>query len=212
MPRNVIMIESTTPDFPVALRPGALVTSCPRIWAIGNLDLLKTRLLGFLCSTKCPGNIIVQTYDLARGLRGAGVPVIGGFHSPMEKECLDLLLRGQQPVVICPARSIERMRLPTAWRTPLDEGRLLVCSPFATHHRRPTTDIAEQRNRLVVALADAVVIAHASPSSKIARLSAEMVTSGKRVYTLDLSENAYLIQHGVMGYAVPNLVDRLVSR
>jgi predicted Rossmann fold nucleotide-binding protein DprA/Smf involved in DNA uptake len=185
MPRNVIMIESTNPDFPVALRHGALVTSCPRIWAIGNLDILKTRLLGFLCSTKCPGNVIVHTYDLARALRHSGVPVIGGFQSPMEKECLDLLLRGQQPIVICPARSIEQMRLPTAWRTPLDEGRLLVCSPFATHHRRPTTDIAEQRNCLVAALADAVVIAHASPGSKIARLSAEMVASGKWVYTLD---------------------------
>jgi len=210
MPHNVTMIESTNPDFPVALRNEALVTSCPRIWAIGNLDILKTRLLGFLCSTKFPGNVIVHTYDLARGLRHSGVPVISGFQSPMEKECLDLLLRGQQPVVICPARSIEQMRLPGNWRTPLDEDRLLVCSPFATHHRRPTTDIAEERNRLVAAQADAVVIAYASPGSKIARLSAEMVASGKRVYTLNLPENGELIQHGVKGYAVPDLVDCLV--
>lgn len=205
MPRNVTILESTNPDFPVALRNGALVTSCPRIWAIGDLNILKTRLLGFFCSSKCPGNVIVQTYDLARGLRDAGVPVISGFQSPMEKECLDLLLRGQQPIVICPARSIEQMRLPTAWRTPLDAGRLLVCSPFATHHRRPTTDIAKQRNRLVAALADVVVIAHASPGSKIERLSAKMVASGKRLYTLDLPENTRLIQHGVIGRAVPNL-------
>jgi len=104
------------------------------------------------------------------------------------------------------------MRFPTAWRTPLVEGRLLVCSQFAAHHRRPITDIAEQRNRLVATLADTVVIAHASPGSKIARLYAEMVASGKRVYTLDLPENAHLIQHGVKGYALPNLVDCLVSR
>ena len=31
-----------------------------------------------------------------------GVPMIGGFHTPMEQECLEVLLRGQQPVVICP--------------------------------------------------------------------------------------------------------------
>jgi hypothetical protein len=54
-------------------------------------------------------------------LRGAGIPIIGGFHSPMEKECLDLLLRGQQPIVICPARSIQGMRIcgfpqPGDWR------------------------------------------------------------------------------------------------
>ena len=65
-------------------------------------------LLGFFCATRCPGNVILRTYDLALPLREAGVPVIGGFHTPMEKECLEVLLRGQQPVVICPARSIEQ--------------------------------------------------------------------------------------------------------
>ena len=210
MTTDVTIIASTSPDFPSTLRSSLLTHLYPQLWAIGNLDILKARLLGFFCSSKCPGNVIVQTYDLARTLRGAGVPVIGGFHSPMEKECLDLLLRGQQPVVICPARGIEHMRIPGNWRIPLDAGRLLVCSPFATHHRRPTTDIAEQRNRLVAALADAVVVAYASPGSKIARLSAEMVASGKRVYTLNLRENSNLVQHGVKGYAVPDLVDCLV--
>jgi predicted Rossmann fold nucleotide-binding protein DprA/Smf involved in DNA uptake len=212
MSHNVTIIESTNPDFPAALRHGALVTSCPRIWAIGNLDILKARLLGFFCSTKFPGNVIVQTYDLARALRHSSVPVIGGFQSPMEKECLDLLLRGQQPVVICPARSIEQLRLPTAWRTPLDEGRLLVFSPFTPPYRRPTAGLAEQRNCLVAALSDAILIAHASPGSKIEWLYAEIVASGKRVYTLDLPENVRLMQQGVKGYAVPNLVDCILGQ
>jgi hypothetical protein len=128
-----------------------------------------------------------------------------------DKECLELLLRGTAPVVICPARSIERMRLPAAWRTPLDEERLLVCSPFTAPYRRPTASLAEQRNRLVAALADAVVIAHASSGSKSAWLSAEMVASGKRVYTLDLPENGELMEHGVKGHTVPALVRCLVG-
>jgi len=212
MPHNVTMIESTNPDFPVALRNGALVTSCPRIWAIGNLDILKTPLLGFFCSTKCPGNVIVHTYDLARVLRDAGVPVIGGFQSPMERECLDLLLRGRQSVVICPARGIEHMRIPEGWRTPLAGDRLLVLSLFAAHHRRQTAGLAEQRNCLVAALSDAVLIAHASPGSKIEWLYPEIVASGKRVYTLDLPENAHLMQQGVKGYAVPNLIGCLLGQ
>jgi predicted Rossmann fold nucleotide-binding protein DprA/Smf involved in DNA uptake len=212
MPRNVTILESTNPDFPVALRNGALVTSCPRIWAIGNLNILKTRLLGFFCSTKCPGNVIVHTYDLVRALRDAGVPVISGFHAPMERECLDLLLRGRQPAVICPARSIERMRFPAAWHTPLDEGRLLVFSPIAAPSRRSTAALAEQRNRFVAALADAIVIAHASPGSKIEWLYPKIVASGKRVYTLDLPENTRLMQQGVKGYVVPNLIDCLLGQ
>jgi hypothetical protein len=63
---------------------------------------------------------------------------------------------------------------------------------------------------LVVASADVIVIAHASPGSKTDRLYAAMMTSGKRVYTLDLPENASLMQRGVKGYAVPDLLDCLL--
>jgi hypothetical protein len=75
--------------------------------------------------------LILDTYDLASALRDAGIPVIGGFHSPMERECLDLLLRGKQPVVVCPARSIHRMRISKLWKAPLDDGRRLIPSPFS---------------------------------------------------------------------------------
>ncbi len=82
----------------------------PRIWSIGSLDILGRQMLGLFCSVKCPGDLILRTYDLARALRDAGVPVISGFHSRIEEDCLDLLLRGNQPVVICPARGIQNMR------------------------------------------------------------------------------------------------------
>ena len=61
-------------------------------------------------------------------------------------------------------------------------------------------------------LANTVVIAHASRGSKIDRLSAEIVASGKQVYTLDLPENASLMQHGGTGYAVADLVDCLLGQ
>ena len=169
-------------------------------------------LVAFFCSTRCPGSVIVHIYDLARALRNSGISVISGFHAPMERECLDLLLRGTQPVVICPARNIEQMRLPTAWRTPIAEGHLLILSPFSVSHRRPTADLAEQRNLFVSALAGAVVIAHANPGSKIDQLRAGMVASGKQVYTIDLPENAGLMNQGVTGYAVPDLVDCLLGQ
>ena len=212
MPHHVTTIEPMSPDFPTALLDGALVASSHCIWAIGNLDILKTRLVGLFCSTKCPGSVIIHIYDLARTLRDAGISVISGFHAPMERECLDLLLRGTQPVVICPARNIERMRLPTAWRISIAEGHLLILSPFGVPHRRPTADLAEQRNLFVSALANTVVIAHANPGSKIDRLHAGMVASGKRVYTIDLPENAGLMNQGITGYAVPDLVDCILGQ
>src|SRR5919109_5384961 len=129
MSPTLTMLAPTSPHFPPALQSGTLLAPCPQIWALGNLDILTRPLLGFFCATRCPGNVILRTYDLALALREAGVPIIGGFHSPMEQECLDILLRGQQPIVICPARSIVRLRLPRAWRRPLAESRLLILSP-----------------------------------------------------------------------------------
>jgi predicted Rossmann fold nucleotide-binding protein DprA/Smf involved in DNA uptake len=206
MSPNVTVIEPTNPAFPPALQNGALMAPPSRLWAIGNLRILETRLLGFFCSTRCPGTVILRTYDLALALREAGVPIIGGFHSPMEQECLNILLRGRQPVVICPARSIARLRLPTAWRRPLVESRLLILSPFEAKHRRPTTDLAEQRNRLVATLAAASFVAYAAPGSRTERLCTDLMAQGKRVYTLALPENAYVVQGGAVGHTVHDLV------
>jgi len=89
----------------------------------GDHAALRGRKLALFSSVKCPGDIILKTFDLAQHLRDQGVTVIGGFHSPMEQECLRILLRGKQPVVWCPARSIERMVI---WHglSRFDAGRL----------------------------------------------------------------------------------------
>ena len=115
----------------------------PKFKSIGNSRLLEEPLTALFCSARCPGDLILKTYDLARSMRDAGVAVIGGFQTPMEKECLRLLLRGSQPVVICPARGIENMRIPRDWQLALEEERLLVLSPFPKHQWRPTAKAAE---------------------------------------------------------------------
>jgi predicted Rossmann fold nucleotide-binding protein DprA/Smf involved in DNA uptake len=179
------------------------------ISGFGNLDILHNKALGFFCSVKCPGNLILQTYDLARALRDAHITVIGGFHSPMEKECLNLLLRGQQPVIICPARSIKGMRLPSEWQLPLSHGRLLLLSPFDDKQRRTTSDLAEKRNEFVAAIADVLFIAHAAPSSKTERFCREVLTWGKPLFTLDSEQNVNLISLGARP-VIPNKAPHLM--
>ncbi len=83
----ISVVDSTQADFPASFRTRDKAALFPRIWAIGNLAILEKRSLGFFCSTHCPGEVILRTYDVARALRDAGVTVISGFHSPMEKEC-----------------------------------------------------------------------------------------------------------------------------
>ena len=104
--------------------------------ARGNAQILDLELTALFCSAHCPGDLILKTCDPAQVMRDAGTPVIGGFQTPMNEECLRLLLRGIQPVILCPARSIENMRIPAHWRPALEEERLLALSPFPTHQRR----------------------------------------------------------------------------
>ena len=155
------------------------------------------RWLGLAVSVRCPGDAILATYDLAVRLREWGVGTIAGFHSPMEAEALRLLLRGRQPVVLCPARCLERMRMRPEWRAPLAEGRLLLLSPFAASVRRATEESASFRNRLVAALADALLVVHAQRGGKTEALAREALAWGKSVYTLDLPANAHLLAAGI---------------
>lgn len=180
-----------------------LGSSAPEtVAALGNLDLLNEQMLALFCSVKCPGKLILETYDLAQRLRHAGVTVISGFHSPMERECLVQLLRGTQPVVICPARSLKGMRIAAEHREPLETGRLLILSPFIEKERRTTVDMAVYRNRFVAALAERVFVAYAEPGGKTEAFCREVIGWGKPLYTLAGEANANLFALGARPISV----------
>ncbi len=180
----------------------------------GDVRLLEQPLTALLCSNRCPGDIILKIYDLARAMRDDATATIGGFQTPMEKECLRLLLRGKQAVVVCPARGIERMRIPRDWRTAIDENRLLVLSPFPSAIRRPTIKMAYRRNDLVAALANRVFVTHAARGGKTEALACRLAASGKPLLTLDSPANANLVGLGaevVEVPAPPSLTERLAD-
>jgi len=156
--------------YPARLRERLGEHAPKTLTALGDPASLFQPKTALFCSVRCPGDAILGAYDTARRLRDEGVTVISGFHSPVEKECLRILLRGKQPIVICLARSMEKIRLPSAWRVALEAGRLLILSPLETRPRRPTVESARQRNELVAALADEILIIHATPGGEIHRL------------------------------------------
>lgn len=203
-----ITLRPGHPAYPVEqLKTAGLDKSL--VAARGDVDLLERRqFVALFCSVRCPGDLILKTYDLARALRDAGVPVIGGFHSPMEKECLRLLLRGQQPLVVCPARGIETMRIPAVWRPALAEGRLLLLSPFNSSQRRPTAELAAFRNDFVAALAHRVFIAYAAPGGKTEAFARKVLDWGKPLLTLASGRNANLVALGARA-VTPKDVPRL---
>lgn len=144
---------------------------CPaRLHTLGDASLLAAPLTALFCSARCPGEAILRAYDQAARWRDTGRAVIGGFHSPMEHECLRLLLRGPQPVVVGLARGLPA-RLPPEFRPALASGRLLLLTSAPVAERRATRTSAARRNLLVAALATEVWFAHIAPGGQMERLA-----------------------------------------
>ena len=150
----------------------------------GSISILGESKSGFFCSSQCPGPIVLKTFDVITQMRDAGKILIGGFHSVMEWECLGILLRGRQPVIWVPARSIVGMRLKSELVPAFEAGRLLVLSPFQTNQKRVTAALADERNRFVAALADRAFIPHAAPGSKTLDLAQELAAMAKPILTI----------------------------
>jgi predicted Rossmann fold nucleotide-binding protein DprA/Smf involved in DNA uptake len=178
------------------LAPLARHVSVSRLTALGNLNILQNDTLALFCSARCPGSLILKFYDALRALRDERQTIISGFHSPLEREGLLTLMQGQGGIVICPARSINTMRVPVAWQQALSDGRLLVLSPFAAHEERITARLATRRNEFVAAIADRVLIVYAEPSGRIAKLARTILERGTRLLTLPAPENKHLLDAG----------------
>ena len=124
----------------------------------------------------------MAAYDFCQHLRAAPVSVISGFHGPMESECLRLLLRSKNRHIMVLARG-PLTRLPSAWKQPVEQGRLVIEAPFPATVSRPSRATCEARNRIVADQADTILIVHCEPGSMMQTLGQEWLESGKRVVT-----------------------------
>jgi predicted Rossmann fold nucleotide-binding protein DprA/Smf involved in DNA uptake len=172
----------------------------------GDRRVLRKVRLGLVCSIRCPGSVIIQTFDAIRDLRNAGVIVAGGFHSPMECECLHFLLRGTQRVVLCPAVGIGSFALGPEEQRSVDEGRLAVLSIFDEEATKATPELALRRNEVVAALVDVLFVPHAVAGGKAEAVARRSLARGQVVLTLDDEENRGLIALGATPVGVRELL------
>ena len=178
-------IRQESPVYPQALLAGLGSDAPAELWAAGPLQPLDQPKIGFFCSSQCPGSIVLKTFDAITKMRDEGQILTGGFHSVMEWECLGILLRGRQPVIWVPARSIVGMHLKPELVPAFDTGRLLILSPFPPKDKRITATLAEARNRFVGALADRVFVPHAAPNSRTLAMCDQLKSSGKQIVNAD---------------------------
>jgi predicted Rossmann fold nucleotide-binding protein DprA/Smf involved in DNA uptake len=199
---DIKRIHRTDPEYPPSLERYLGEDAPEAATTIGTLDILKQHKLAIFCSTTCPAEIVAQTLAVTHKLVDAGVTVIGGFHSPIERQCLGILLRGGQPVIVSPARSLDKLRIRSEYKEALKNGRLLFVSFFRRDRHRSDVDMAFKRNRYVAALADNILLLHAPASSKTETLCRELISWRKPVYTIDNEANRNLVTLGARTIAV----------
>lgn len=188
--------------YPPALRERRGKSAPEKLYIIGDATPFKQSVVAFVCSVKCPGSVVIHTFDAIRELRDAGVVVVGGFHSPMEQECLEFLLRGKQPVIMSPAKGLSRPRLSPTQRVAIDEKRLSLVSIFPETFTRTTKTQSQSRNDFIVALANSVLIPHASPGGNAELIARQAINRGQSLFTIKDPENDALIQLGAHPYNI----------
>ena len=136
---------------------------------LGNEQLLKLQKTAFLCSRSITASAVLKCYDWAIAQREAGNCVISGFHSQLEKDVLHYLLKGKQPIIIALARGLKKKIEPELIK-PLEQGRILIISPFDKTVKRASEQTAAICNKMMIELADNIDIGYASKEGKLEKL------------------------------------------
>ena len=136
---------------------------------LGNKEILNDHKVAFFCSRKCPSHLILKSYDWAIEQRDKGVCIISGFHSKIEKDVLDFLLKGSQPIIMVLARNMKK-RFPVEQRKAIKENRMLVISPFDYKVTRNSKESCYKRNEVILELANEIVVAFTTKNGKLEKL------------------------------------------
>ncbi len=149
--------------------------------SLGNRELLKLHKTAFLCSREIPASIVIKCYEWAIQQREQGNCIISGFHSQIEQDVFYYLLAGKQPIIMVLARGMKQKIAPEL-KPALEQGRLLIISPFDLSVRYVSSETAEKRNRFMIELADDIMIGFASKGGMLEKLMSEI--TGKKYHRI----------------------------
>ncbi|MCR4573087.1 MAG: hypothetical protein K5787_04905, partial [Lentisphaeria bacterium] len=107
--------------------------------------------------------------------------VVSGFQSPLEKDVLKFLLRGNAPIILVLARKLWEA-VPDELHDAMDANRLLIVSPVSCV--RASIASAAIRNRWILANSSSLVIGSLDPNGQLAKLISTFPT--EQIIRLDI--------------------------
>lgn len=135
--------------------------------SIGNTDLLDRHLVAFFASCTVTPETESRCIAWAESICGTDSVVISGFHSPLEKRVLKVLLEHKHPVALFLGRAMYK-RIPAEYQEAIDEGRMLIDT--VRDWCRHSYKSAEIRNWYVAKIADEIYMTSFDRSSLLSAM------------------------------------------
>ena len=148
----------------------------------GNRGLLDRPLVAFFASRTAPTEALDLAERWADEISQTDKIVISGFHSPVERAVLDILLANNSSVVVALPRSLYR-KIPQHLLSAYSEGRVLFIS--FRHYSRPSLHSSQLRNWATAELATEVVFAPFDRTSQLSALHFSLTITQKTVGVLE---------------------------
>lgn len=134
---------------------------------LGNMDLLTLRKVGFLASRKVNPTSVIPTINWANEVsRNPNAAIVSGFQSTLEREVLDIALKGTCGIIYVLNRSLYR-QIPLNLNPAFDSNRILFISLTSEKTNRPSAANANIRNHYITDIADTLTFASVNETSSL---------------------------------------------
>lgn len=131
------------------------------------MDLLTLHKVGFLASRKVNPTSVIPTINWANKVsHDPNAAIVSGFQSTLEREVLDIALKGTCGIIYVLNRSLYR-QIPLNLRSAFDSNRILFISLTSENVTRPSAINAALRNRYITDIADTLVFASVNETSSL---------------------------------------------
>lgn len=149
---------------------------------LGNMDLLTLRKVGFLASRKVNPTSVIPTINWANEVsHDPNTAIISGFQSTLEREVLDIILKGTCGIIYVLNRSLYR-QTPLNLRPAFDSNRILFISLTSEKTTRPSAVNAAIRNLYIADIVDVLVVSSITIQSSLYPIVRKNKYKIKRVF------------------------------
>ena len=138
---------------------------------VGNKELLEHRIIGYFASSKIATLSVLPTLDWASEMAKLDtVTIVSGFNSKMEREVLEILLKGRSNIICVLARPIYKV-IPDKFRDAYAQDRVLFISHNTARSTMTSRHLCQKRNEYIASISDELVISSLTPESSLYRIA-----------------------------------------